>query len=83
MRATWKSDRPRPVALSGSAPIRQEVYIDSGDAAVPRLRRCKLAMLCAMLHVEDAPYGRCIGQPVGRPTGEWQDGGLEESPLTV
>ena len=38
-----------------------EVYIDSGDRRVPPLRRCKLAALCAMLHVEDAPYARCLG----------------------
>ena len=39
----------------------REVYIDSGDARVPPLRRCKLAQLCSMLHVEDAPYARCLG----------------------
>ena len=40
---------------------RREVYIDSGDSRVPPLRRCKLAILCSMLHLEDAPYARCLG----------------------
>ena len=44
-----------------AARCKQEVYVDSGDAAVPPLRRCKLAVMCAMLHVEDEPYARCIG----------------------
>ena len=39
----------------------QEVYIDSGHPAVPPLRRCKLAVMCAVLHLEDEPYARCIG----------------------
>ena len=39
----------------------QEVYIDSGNPAVPPLRRCKLAVMCAVLHLEDEPYARCIG----------------------
>lgn len=39
----------------------QQVYIASGPASLPPLRRCKLAVLCAMLHVEDEPYARCIG----------------------
>ena len=39
----------------------QEVYIDSGSPAVPPLRRCKLAVLCAVLHLEDEQYARCIG----------------------
>eukprot|EP00966_Prymnesium_polylepis_P009219 212658-Prymnesium_polylepis.2 len=38
-----------------------EVYIDSGDRRVPPLRRCKLTALCSMLHIEDAPYARCLG----------------------
>ena len=38
-----------------------QVYIDSGHPAVPPLRRCKLAVLCAVLHLEDEPYARCIG----------------------
>ena len=46
----------------------QEVYIDSGDAAVPPLRRCKMAMLCAMLHLEDEPYARCISGGTGKPS---------------
>ena len=37
------------------------MYIDSGHPAVPPLRRCKLAVLCAVLHLEDEPYARCIG----------------------
>ena len=45
----------------------QEVYIDSGDAAVPPLRRCKMAMMCAMLHLEDEPYARCISGGTGKP----------------
>ena len=48
----------------------EQVYIGSNESAtVPRgappgvrgsLRKCKLAVLCAMLHVEDEPYARCI-----------------------
>ena len=41
-----------------------EAYVDSGDARVSKLRRCKLAELCAMLHLEDEPYARCIGKPL-------------------
>ena len=37
------------------------MYIDSGNPAVPPLRRCKLAVMCAVLHLEDEPYARCIG----------------------
>ena len=43
----------------------REVYIDSGDARVPPLRRCKLAALCPVLHIEDAPYARCLGVSTG------------------
>mgnify|MGYP004264997659 CR=1 FL=1 len=43
----------------------QEVYTDSVTSPAPPLRRCKLAVLCAMLHVEDEPYARCIGEPLG------------------
>ncbi|KAL1525653.1 hypothetical protein AB1Y20_020503 [Prymnesium parvum] len=40
---------------------KMEVYIASGDSRVPPLRRCKLAVLCPMLHLEDAPYAQCLG----------------------
>ena len=41
------------------------MFIDSGDAQVPPLRRCKLAALCAALHMADAPYAECIGMALG------------------
>ena len=41
----------------------REAYVDSGRSDVTKLRRCKLAHLCAALHVADAPYAECIGQP--------------------
>lgn len=40
---------------------KREVYIDSGDSRIPPLRRCKLAALCSILHLEDAPYSQCLG----------------------
>jgi hypothetical protein len=42
----------------------REAYVASGREHVPPLRRCKLASLCAALHVADAPYAQCIGQPL-------------------
>jgi len=55
---------------TGSILLIEQVYIGSNESAtVPRgappgvrgpLRKCKLAVLCAMLHVEDEPYARCI-----------------------
>ena len=39
-----------------------EVYVESGPPDVPALRRCKLAVLCAQLHLEDWQYAECIGQ---------------------
>ena len=38
----------------------QQVYIESGPPSLPPLRRCKLAVLCAMLYLEDVPYARCL-----------------------
>ena len=38
----------------------QQVYIESGPPSLPPLRRCKLAVLCAMLYLEDEPYARCL-----------------------
>ena len=40
----------------------REAYVASGRAQVPPLRKCKLAHLCAALHLADAPYAECIGQ---------------------
>ena len=42
----------------------REAYVGSGRAEVPPLRKCKLAHLCAALHVDDAGYAACIGQPL-------------------
>ena len=42
----------------------REAYVASGRPEVPALRKCKLAHLCAALHVADAPYAQCIGQPL-------------------
>ena len=42
----------------------REAYVGSGRKEVPPLRKCKLAHLCAALHVDDAGYAACIGQPL-------------------
>ena len=39
----------------------REAYVESGSKMVPKLRKCKLAHLCAALHVQDASYAECIG----------------------
>lgn len=71
LRRVLLSDEPHsPRELSADDPFlsmyspqrcAQQVYVASGPASLPPLRRCKLAVLCAMLHVEDKPYARCIG----------------------
>ena len=47
----------------------EQVYIGPNESATVRgaspgvrgaLRKCKLAVLCAMIHVEEEPYARCI-----------------------
>ena len=47
----------------------EQVYIGPNESATVRgaspgvrgaLRKCKLAVLCAMMHVEEEPYARCI-----------------------
>ena len=45
------------------ARCRREAYVESGRPEVPALRKCKLAHLCAALHVADDEYGECIGMP--------------------
>ena len=42
----------------------REAYVESGAKSVPPLRKCKLAHVCAALHVDDAPYAECIGMPL-------------------
>ena len=56
-----KAAESTAVDHAGPKRCAQEVYIDSGNPAVPPLRRCKLAVMCAVLHLEDEPYARCIG----------------------
>ena len=42
----------------------REAYVGSGRPGVPPLRKCKLAHLCASLHIDDEGYAECIGQPL-------------------
>ena len=52
------------LAWVGRERCAREAYVDSGRKEVPPLRKCKLAHLCAALHLADGPYSECIGQPV-------------------
>ena len=48
----------------------REAYVGSGAAAVPPLRKCKLAHVCAALHIADDPYAECISGAQQRETAE-------------
>ena len=41
-----------------------QAYVESGPMSVPPLRKCKLAHVCAALHVDDKQYAECIGMPL-------------------
>ena len=54
------------VSAFGAERCQREVFVASGDEAAPPLIRCKLAVLCAMLHLEDVPYSRCVSSVLKR-----------------